>query len=36
MLDPETELLTYQITDWVMERTGDECLKVGYLYVNYL
>ena len=25
-LDPETKLLTYQITDWVMEYTGEECL----------
>ena len=25
-LYPETKLLTYRITDWVMECTGEECM----------
>ncbi len=25
-LDSETKLLTYQITDWVLECTGEECM----------
>ena len=32
-LDPETKLLTYQITDWVMEYTGEECLD-GTVYAT--
>ena len=32
-LDPETKLLTYQITDWVMEHTGEECMD-GAVYAT--
>ena len=32
-LDPETKLLTYQITDWVMEYTGEECMD-GAVYAT--
>ena len=32
-LDPETKLLTYQITDWVMECTGEECMD-GAVYAT--
>ena len=32
-LDTETKLLTYQITDWVMECTGEECMD-GAVYAT--
>ena len=32
-LDPETKLLTYRITDWVMEYTGKECMD-GAVYAT--
>ena len=32
-LDPETRLLTYRITDWVMEYTGKECVD-GAVYAT--
>ncbi len=32
-LNPETKLLTYQITDWVMECTGGECMD-GAVYAT--
>jgi len=32
-LDPETKLLTYQIADWVMECTGEECMD-GTVYTT--
>ena len=32
-LDPETRLLTYRITDWVMEYTGKECMD-GAVYAT--
>ena len=32
-LDPETKLLTYRITDWVMECTGEECMD-GVVYAT--